>query len=152
MKQPARLAAALALLAVWPAAAHLAEPTQAERAVHYRQGVMTAIAWNFGPMVGMVKKKMPFDAAEFARRAERVAYLSSLPMEGFTADTKDVKSHAKAELWTHQEDFAARMKSFQKRSAKLAKVAKDGDLAANTEAFLKVADSCKGCHDKYEQE
>lgn len=152
MKQPARVLSALVLLAAWPVMAHSAEPTQAEKAVHYRQGVMTAIAWNFGPMAGMVKKTMPFDAAAFARRAERVAYLSMLPMEGFTADTKDVKSHTKADLWTNQDDFAARMKSFQKRSAKLAKVAKDGDLAANTDAFMKVADSCKGCHDKYEQE
>lgn len=152
MKQPARTFTALTLLALWPTMAHLAEPTQAEKAVHYRQGVMSAIGWNFGPMAGMVKKKVPFDGAEFARRAERVAFLATFVEEGFTPDTKNVKSHAKADLWTNQEDFAARMKGFQKRSAKLAKVAKDGDLAANTEAFLKVADSCKGCHDKYEQE
>lgn len=152
MKHSTRMAAAFALLTLMPAAARPAEPTPAEKAVHYRQGVMSAIGWNFGPMAGMVKKNIPFDGAEFARRAERVAFLATLPEEGFTPNTKDVKSHAKAELWANQEDFKARMKTLQKRTAKLAKVAKDGDLAADTDAFLKVADTCKGCHDKYEQE
>ena len=79
--------AAVALTAA--AFAHAAGPSPAERAVTYRQGVFHAIAWNFGPMSGMVKGEIPFDAKAFALKAERVAFLSTLPLEGFVPDSLD---------------------------------------------------------------
>lgn len=121
--------------------------------VHYRQGVMTAIGWNFGPMVAMVKKEAPYDAAEFARRAERVAFLSTLPMEGFVPASKGAKSHTKDAAWDNLPDFESRMKDLETTTAALAAAAKDAqDLGAVVPAFAKVGETCKGCHDEYEQD
>lgn len=154
MKNPLRLTVLAAALAV-PMAGQSADEggPKPEDFVNYRNGVMTAIGWNFGPMVAMVKKEMPYDAAQFALRAERVAFLATLPMEGFVPATKDVKSHAKPALWDNLEDFRSRMQDLETNTAALAAAAKDAqDLGAVVPAFAKVGDTCKGCHDEYEQD
>jgi hypothetical protein len=48
------------------------QPSKGEQALKYRKAVYQAIAWNMGPMGAMAQDKMPYDATEFARRAENV--------------------------------------------------------------------------------
>lgn len=154
MKNPLRLTVLAAALAM-PMSGQSADEggPKPEDFVNYRNGVMTAIGWNFGPMVAMVKKEMPYDAAQFALRAERVAFLATLPMEGFVPATKDVKSHAKPAVWDNLDDFRSRMQDLETNTAALAAAAKDAqDLGAVVPAFAKVGDTCKGCHDEYEQD
>jgi cytochrome c556 len=155
VKHALRRAVCTAALAL-PLAAIAAEEgggPKPEDFVHYRQGVMTAIGWNFGPMAAMVKKEMPYDAAEFARRAERVAFLATLPMEGFVPQTKGIESHAKDAVWDNLDDFESRMKDLETNTAALASAAKGAsDLGAVVPAFAKVGETCKGCHDEYEQD
>ncbi|HET7358680.1 MAG TPA: cytochrome c, partial [Rhodanobacteraceae bacterium] len=69
--------ASLALSAVALAA------VKPERAIHYRQGVYHAMGWNFGPMNAMVRGKQPWDQADFAKRAKRIAFYSQQLLEGF---------------------------------------------------------------------
>ena len=70
-----------------------------EDAIKYRQGVMAAQGWNFGAMGAMVKGEKPYDKAEFARRAENLAALSKMSLEGFTIEGSDKgKSKAKPEF------------------------------------------------------
>lgn len=155
MKPLYRLAASAAALLAAPAAAVGADEDgpQPEDFVHYRQGVMTAIGWNFGPMAAMAQKEIPWDAAEFARRAERVAFLATLPMEGFVPATKDEKSHTKSEVWDNLDDFRSRMEDLEKNTAALAAAAKDAQsLDEVVPAFAEVGETCKGCHDEYEQD
>lgn len=142
-------AAAISSLAV----AHAAGPSPAERAVAYRQGVYHAIAWNFGPMAGMVKGEIPFDAQAFALKAERVAYLSALPLEGFIPDSVVGRSEAKPEIWDNMDDFKAKMQSFETEAGKLAEAAKTATAVdALKPQFGKVGQSCKDCHDKYKND
>lgn len=142
-------AAAISSLAV----AHAAGPSPAERAVAYRQGVYHAIAWNFGPMAGMVKGEIPFDAQAFALKAERVAYLSALPLEGFIPDSVVGRSEAKPEIWDNMDDFKAKMQSFETEAGKLAEAAKTATAVdALKPQFGKVSQSCKDCHDKYKND
>lgn len=132
------------------AQAHAAEPTPAQRAVAYRQGVFHAIAWNFGPMAGMVKGEIPFDAKAFALRAERVAFLSTLPLEGFIPNSRVGKTDAKPEIWENMDDFRAKMQTLETEAGKLAEVAKTASSVDAVKAqFGKVGQSCKDCHDKY---
>ncbi len=123
---------------------------KAADAVDYRQGIMTAIGWNIGPMGAMVKGKIPFDATRFAFLAGRSAMLAPMASEGFSVDSKQAKSHAKATLWDNKEDFDKRMKEFVGATTKLAEVAKSGDEAAMKKEFGNTVHSCKGCHDKYQ--
>jgi cytochrome c556 len=153
MKRQTALSCAAVLFTVTAVANGAEEPTPAERAVAYRQGVYHAIAWNFGPMAGMVKGEIPFDAKAFALRAERVAFLSTLPLEGFIPDSRVGKTDAKAEIWENMDDFKAKMETFQTEAAKLAEAAKTASaIDALKPQFGKVGQACKDCHDKYKED
>ena len=154
MKRNTALSCTAAALLVVTAAAHGAgKPTPAQRAVGYRQGVMTAVGWNFGPMAGMVKGEIPFDAKAFALRAERVAFLSTLPLEGFIPDSRIGKTEAKAEIWDNMDDFKSKMETFQTEATKLSDLAKTATaLDAVKPQFGKVGQACKDCHDEYKEE
>ncbi len=124
-----------------------------EAAIHYRQSVYTMIGWNFAPLAQMVRGKTSWDAAEFARRAERIAFLAPQLLEGFPAGSASgAKTEAKPEIWTHMDDFREKMSTLVRRSAALAEVAKGGDEAMIKEQFRQTADACKSCHDKYRDE
>ena len=154
MKRKTALYCTAAALFTVAAGVHAAgEPTPAERAVGYRQGVFHAIAWNFGPMAGMVKGEMPFDAKDFALRAERVAFLSTLPLEGFIPDSRVGKTDAKQEIWDNMDDFKSKMETFQTEAAKLAEAAKTASAVDSLKPqFGKVGQSCKDCHDNYKED
>ena len=154
MKRKIVLSCAAAATAIVATLAHGAgAPSPAERAVGYRQGVFHAIAWNFGPMAGMVKGEIPFDAKGFALRAERVAFLSSLPLEGFIPDSGVGKTDAKQEIWDNMDDFKSKMETFQTEAAKLSEAAKTASaIDALKPSFGKVGQSCKDCHDKYKED
>lgn len=142
---PSRLLVAVSALALSAAAfAH-----GKKDAVDYRQSLMTLIGWNFGPLGDMVKGKAPFDAAEFAKRAERVAVMSEQVMEGFPKDSLRKESYAKPEIWTNWDDFQAKAKDLSTEAKLLADIAKANDEAKDKEQFKKVAAACKACHDKY---
>ena len=151
MKRQAALFCSAAVLFATGVSA--AEPTPAERAVAYRQGVYHAIAWNFGPMAGMVKKEIPFDADDFALRAQRVAFLSTLPLEGFIPDSRVGNTDAKPAVWEERDEFESMMQTFQTEAETLAELAKDAtEVAAVRPQFAKVGQACKDCHDKFKED
>lgn len=120
-----------------------------EEAIKYRKGVYTVIGWNFRPMAGMVKGDIPYDAAAFARNAEIVAYMSKLPLEGFVPGSESGDTKAKPEIWLDMDDFKAKLEKMQAEAAKLAEVAKGGNLDAVKAQFGETGKACKACHDKY---
>lgn len=153
MKTRAVLSCSAVLFALAAVAHGADEPTPAERAVGYRQSVFHVIAGNFGPMAGMVKGEIPFDAKAFALRAERVAFLSALPLEGFIPNSRVGKTEAKAEIWENMDDFKSRMETFQTEAGKLAEAAKTASaIDALKPQFGKVGQACKDCHDQYKEE
>ncbi len=128
------------------------QPTKAEQMLKYRKALYTAMAWNFGPMSGMAQGKIPFNASEFATRAERVADIAPMIAESFGPETKGLpNSELKPEMWDNRADFDAKLKDLVDRSATLAQVAKGGDEAKMKAAFFDTANACKACHDKYKK-
>jgi cytochrome c556 len=121
--------------------------------IGYRRSAMTMIGWNFGPMGAMVKGKVAFDAKEFARHAERVAFLAPQIAEGFAKGSdKGAETDAKAEIWSNPDDFKAKIDDFIEQSRQLAEVSRGGDEAKMKDQFKKVGGTCKACHDKYRNE
>ena len=57
-------------------------PSKGEQALKYRKSLYQVMAWNFGPLGAMAQGKVPYDAAEFAKRAERVALIAPMLSEG----------------------------------------------------------------------
>jgi cytochrome c556 len=144
---PVLLAATLACASV----AHAqGAPSKAEQALKYRKSVYQVMVWNFGPLSAMAQGKMPYDAAEFATRAERVAALTPMLTEAYPAESQGVaNSKLKPGMWSNRADFDAKLKDLIERSATLASVAKGGDLEQSKAAFFDTANACKACHDKY---
>ena len=123
-----------------------------EIVIDYRQSVMTMIGWNFGPMAAMSKGKIPFDAKEFAKHAERVAFLAPQVLEGFAKGSdKGAKTAAKPEIWSRFDDFQSKLNDLIDESKTLSEAAKTGDEAKTKEQFKKLGEACKACHDKYKE-
>ncbi|GIU22813.1 cytochrome c [Shewanella schlegeliana] len=125
---------------------------EAEDAIHYRQSAFSLIAYNFGDMGAMLKGKKEYNADVFAKRAENVAALSKLPLEGFVAGSEKGDTEALAKIWSDKADFDAKMKTFQENAAILAVAASKGDKKEIKKAFGNTGKSCKGCHDIYKKD
>ena len=62
--------------------------------------------------------------------------------EGSTGPT----SRAMEEIWTMEEDFAARVSSFRNATQALKTTAEEGDNVATLAAVTAVNGTCRGCH------
>ncbi|MBV0934117.1 c-type cytochrome [Marinobacterium weihaiense] len=141
--------AALGLAGMLAAASTTAIAAKPEDAINYRQGTFSAMAWHFGTMGAMVKGKVDYDAEDFSRRAEIVSQLSKLPMEGFMPGTYSGETDALPAIEDEWDKFEGGMNALVERSAKLAEVAKTGDMDQIKPAFGEVGKTCKGCHDNF---
>ena len=120
-------------------------PSKGEQALKYRKSLYQVLAWNFGPMGAMAQGKVPYDAAEFAKRADRVAAIAPMLSEGFPAESKGLPhSELKPEMWANRADFDAKMKDLVDRSATLATVAKSGDFAQEQGGVLRHGEHLQG--------
>lgn len=144
----------MAGLLVCGAGSVVAQDAKPEKAIEYRKAVFEVMAWNFKPLGEMVKGKIPFDKAAFAKHAERVGMLSSMPWEGFVKGSeKGGKTEAKPEIWQKWDDFKAKGETFEKEITKLVEVAKTAEKLEDVKAqFGETAKTCKGCHDEYKEE
>ncbi len=125
-------------------------PSKGEQMLKYRKAVYQTMAWNFGPMAAMAQDKMPFDAKEFALRAERVAFIAPLLKEAYGPETRDLPgSKLKPEMWNQRADFDHRLQVLLDRTSELERTAKTGDAAQTKSAFVATANACKACHEQY---
>ncbi len=141
--------AAMGLAGLLAAASTTAFAAKPEDAINYRQGTFSAMAWHFGTMGAMVKGKMDYDAEDFSRRAEIVAQLSKLPMEGFIPGSYEGETDALPAIEKEWDKFEGGMNALVESSAALAEAAKSGDMAQIKPAFGEVGKTCKGCHDNF---
>jgi cytochrome c556 len=150
-----RRAAALGVALLGLVAAASAQeqpPSKAEQAIKYRQSVYKVILWNFGPVAAMAQGKIPYDAAEFGRRAERVATMAPMLLEGYpegSASEPGIKTRARPEIWQNKPEFEKLMHDMENKTAALASVAKEGNFEKSKAAFGEAAAACKACHEKF---
>jgi cytochrome c556 len=146
------LVAGTALFAAAVAAQAEEKADPKKDAMKYRQAAMTLIGANFKPMGAMVKGDAPFNAQEFARRSKDVAAISSIDLlAAFPQDSDGTGSKAKPEIWMKWDDFKKKMGDMERETAKLAEVAKGGDMAAVKKQFGETGKTCKSCHDDYKE-
>ncbi len=101
----------------------------------------------------MVKGKTTWDAKEFSLRAGRLEALAPQALEGFaTGSDKGAKTDAKADIWTHPEDFRSKYDDLLTQTKALNEAAQTGDETKMKEQFKKTAATCKACHEKYKAE
>ena len=120
-----------------------------EDAIKNRQAAMKLVGYNFGSIGAMVNDRKPYNKDEAIRNASRIDALSSQPFEFFGAGTDKGDTKAKGDVWKDMAKFTAAGEKFQAEAAKLAQVAKTGDMAALKTQFGATAGTCKACHDDF---
>ena len=144
---PLTLAAVVSTLSV-PAMAQFQKP---EDAIKYRRSVMTIQATHFGRIGAMVNGRVPFDAKVAADNAAIVETMSKLPWAAFGPGTDKGETRALPAIWTEQAKFKDAGDKMQAEVAKLSAAAKTGNLDALKTAFGAAGQSCKACHDDFQQ-
>ena len=76
MKQWVPVVAAVAVVGAFSTAV-LAQ--SADRAIKYRQGVMSAMGWHLGILGGMAKGSRPYDKEQATKSAQYIHALSDMP-------------------------------------------------------------------------
>jgi cytochrome c556 len=126
------------------------KPTRAQRTIEYRQSALYLLGWNIGPIAGMVRGEIPFDAKAVELRALRLAQIAPMIAEGFPADSQaGAPTKAKPDIWQNMDDFKAKAATLEQVTTKFAETAKTGDLKLIAAGLGEVGNACKSCHDKY---
>ena len=136
-----------ALAMATPASAQFRKP---EDAVKYRQSAMSIMGNYMGRIGAMTSGRAPFDAKVMQENTRVLVVLSSLPIQGFVANTESLKTRAKPEIWKEQDKFKGAFDKMVADVNKLDATAKTGNLDAIKTAFGDVNTSCNACHDNYQ--
>ena len=125
---------------------------QAEQAVLTRQGLLKVMGFYMGPLGGMLKNKVPFDAAKAGDSATHIAQLGSMIPDVFVFDTRKVttvKTKAQDGIWTNSADFKAKADDLVKAANALVDASKSGDKGTTLKAAAAVGKACGACHDNF---
>jgi len=122
-----------------------------ETLVKQRQAAMTLQGKYFGPLGGMLKGSVPYDANVVARNAGYLDVLDKMPWDGFAESTKGVKSAALPAIWTEGAKFKQAQDQYQNAVTALVTAAKGGNEGAVKAAIGDVGKTCGGCHDNFRE-
>lgn len=142
------LAAAAVTLSA-PASAQFAKP---EDAIKYRKAAMWVQQVHFGRVAAMAAGRVPFDAKVAADNASIAETMSKLSWVAFGEGTDKGDTRAKPEIWSDNAKFKEASEKMQGEMAKLAVVAKGGNIDSIKTAAGAVGGACKGCHDAFRKE
>lgn len=120
-----------------------------ELLLKYRQGVMRAVAFQWGPLVAVAKGEAQWSPA-MAQKAVNLAALAVIAGDVFPEASKGIPhSEAKPEIWLKPDEFKAKLAAFRTETAKLAELAKAGNVDAIKAQVAATGKTCGGCHDDF---
>jgi cytochrome c556 len=146
--------ALLGVATAYPAAAEEA-PTpeqQAAAATSTRQAVFKLLYFNLGPIVGMARGEVEFDAAIAERNARRIAAIAPMIPDVFGAmDTRefDVTTQALPVIWDDMAEFSDKAAALVEAAGIFADTAAGGDQAATLGGLRSLGGACGNCHDTF---
>ena len=144
-----RTLVALALVAGAFATAQ-AQQIKPENQLKLRKSAYSLMGYSFGALEAMAEGKRPYSKDEAVRYADLLQQVSTVPKGMFGEGTDKVgETRAKPEIWSHREDFDAKMTKMIDEVAKLAQAARNGDQAALKKAVHETDNACEACHDEY---
>jgi len=121
--------------------------------VAQRQAVMKSIGTHFGAIKGILQGGGDVTAVSghAAAISNLVAVVPTMFPEG-TSLEDGFDTEAKANIWSDREGFLAAAEKAQTEAAKLAEIAKGGDVQATTAQFAATGkEGCSGCHSTFRQ-
>lgn len=125
-----------------------------EDAVEYRQAIYQIFSAQAGVIGGMVKGKIPFDAAEINKRANNIGKVAPMLGETYFPETRGVDdSNLKDAAWKNMEDFKGKGQAFGKALGELITASADPsfDLKAAKQTAGAMFKTCKSCHEDYRE-
>jgi len=125
-----------------------------EALIKWRQSAYQVIAWNSGRIKTALAGQ--FDAHEVQSASNTLAAVANSGLAGLFAPGTDHgkgwrDTTARETVFSDAQKFRALTEEFAREANALARVAATGDRDTVNEQFLKVAQACKACHDKYRQ-
>jgi cytochrome c556 len=127
---------------------------QAEKVAKVREAVMTVVGWNVAPMAAMAKEELPYDAAEFEKRAKRIAEMLAMTTDAFRPDTRDavLDTESLDVIWEEFDELRRLAGEARDKARAAETVAGTGDFAQVQAAFLDLGKACKACHERFREE
>ena len=124
---------------------------QAEAAVEYRQSLYQLVKSNAGPMFGMAKGALPYNAEVMQTNATRLEQLADMMADYLLVDTTDfdVDTAALPELFDNEADVLKKIAQFKDAASGIKSAAMSGDESRYGKAIGALGGSCKSCHDDY---
>lgn len=141
---PAALIAAAAIGMAGPAGA------DTDGDIKYRQSVMRAVGGHMGAMVTIVKGQGG-SKSDLAGHAHALAELSKIAGTIFPEGSDFGETRALPDIWEKPAEFKQAVTAFQTEAAKLAQVAKGGDMSAFAAQIKNLGGACGGCHKKFRE-
>ena len=124
-----------------------------KNAIKARQAEMQLRSFNLGPLFGMAKGKIDYDAEMANKLAGNLKLMLDLDngrawAQGSDNEKYAGKTRALPETWTTYPEIADYGKKYVMAVNELAAVAGDGQDALKSKIGA-VGKSCKGCHDEF---
>jgi cytochrome c556 len=125
-------------------------------AIKARQGQMQLRQFNLGPLFGMAKGKIDYDAEMATILAGNLKLMLDLDngrawAQGSDNENYAGKTRALPKIWTTYPEIADYGKKFAMAVNEMAAVAGDGRDALKSKLGA-VGKACKGCHDEFREE
>lgn len=129
------------------------KPDMAAKAIATRQGYMKLVVWEAGPLFGMAKGKMAYDASVAQAHAANLRTVAEYPaetlfMSGTSNADRPGKTRTLPKAW---EDAAGFNKAFSDWRAAVTLVANEAGKGqeALAAAVGEMGKTCGGCHKPY---
>ena len=109
----------------------------ARKTIDARQGLLKVVAQYFGPIVGIAKGQIPYDAALIEKNAGKVAQLAPMILDMFAMDTSAsgfLNGSRKADIWADYDDFSAKAATTAERAEALVAATVEGRGATKPSA------------------
>ncbi|QOL24568.1 cytochrome c [Thalassotalea sp. LPB0316] len=153
-----RTVTSLALASLVVSTVAFAQPAanqkHAEWATKVRKANFTLLGHNMGPLGGMLKGKVPFNAEVVQEKATNINHLANMIADTSKVDTSkfNVETEALNGIWTEQDDYAEKIKALVMASERVSKIALTGSEAEVKKAMGQIGKACGSCHDSYKKD
>lgn len=126
-----------------------------KKAIKARQGEMQLRSFNAGPLFGMAKGEIEYDAEMASKLAGNLKLLLDLDTSRHWPKGSDIDNYmgettALPEIWTTYPEIGKYGKKYKEAVNELAAVAGDGHDALKSKIGA-LGKSCKGCHDEFRE-
>lgn len=136
----------------------IAQPAANEKhagwATKVRQANFTLLGHNMGPLGGMLKGKVPFNAEVVKDKSTKINHLAQMIADTSKVDTSkfDVDTEAMKAIWKDKDDYAEKINALVLASARVSEIALTGSEADVKKAMGKMGKTCGSCHDSYKKD